>query len=55
MGYYVGIDLGGTNVAVGIVDENYNIIGRANVRTKAFHPAGEIADDMAAALSLIHI
>ena len=35
MGYYVGIDLGGTNVAVGIVDENYNIIGRANVRTKA--------------------
>ena len=49
MGYYVGIDLGGTNVAVGIVDENYNIIGRANVRTKAFHPAGEIADDMAAA------
>lgn len=49
MGYYVGIDLGGTNVAVGIVDENYNIIGRANVRTKAFHPAGEIADDMAVA------
>ncbi|WP_066459379.1 ROK family protein [Anaerotruncus rubiinfantis] len=48
MGYYVGIDLGGTNVAVGIVDEEYRIIGKANTKTKAFHPAEEIADDMAA-------
>lgn len=48
MKYYLGIDLGGTNVAVGVVDENYQILGRANVKTKAFHPAEEIADDMAA-------
>lgn len=48
MGYYVGIDLGGTNVAVGVVDEDYKIVGKANIRTKAFHPAEEIADDMAA-------
>ncbi|MEM1483991.1 ROK family protein [Oscillospiraceae bacterium PP1C4] len=49
MGYYVGIDLGGTNIAVGVVDENYNIIGKANSKTRAHHPVEEIADDMAAA------
>ena len=48
MSYYVGIDLGGTNIAVGVVDEDYRIVGRANEKTKAFHPAEEIADDMAA-------
>ncbi|WP_308754136.1 ROK family protein [uncultured Anaerotruncus sp.] len=48
MSYYVGIDLGGTNIAVGVVDENRQIVGRANEKTKAFHPAEEIADDMAA-------
>lgn len=47
MAYYIGIDLGGTNVAVGVVDEEYRIIGRANTATKAFHPAEEIAEDMA--------
>ena len=25
MSYYVGIDLGGTNIAVGVVDEDYRI------------------------------
>ena len=25
MKYYVGIDLGGTNIVAGVVDENYNI------------------------------
>ena len=39
MSYYVGIDLGGTNIAVGVVDEDYRIVGRANEKTKAFHPA----------------
>ena len=24
--YYIGIDLGGTNIAVGLVDENANIL-----------------------------
>ena len=27
--YYLGIDLGGTNIAVGVVDESYQIIARA--------------------------
>jgi len=31
--YYLGIDLGGTNIAAGIIDENYNIIATAKKRT----------------------
>ena len=31
--YKIGIDLGGTNIAIGIVDENYNIISKVNIST----------------------
>lgn len=44
--YYLGIDLGGTNIAVGIVDENYQIIARATSRTKTDSPE-QVADAMA--------
>ncbi len=47
--YHLGIDLGGTNIAVGVVDENYRIVGSAKRKTNAPRPAAEIADDMAAA------
>ena len=33
--YRIGVDLGGTNIAVAIVDENYNIINKGSVPTKA--------------------
>ncbi len=33
--HYVGIDLGGTNIAVGIVDEDYNIIYKGKIKTSA--------------------
>lgn len=46
MKYYVGIDLGGTNIVAGVVDENYNIITKASVKTNRPRPAKEIADDM---------
>ena len=49
MGYYIGIDLGGTNIAAGVVDEAFQIAGKASVPTGAFRPAEQIADDMAAA------
>ena len=35
--YRLGIDLGGTNIAVAVVDENYNIVGRAKVKTDNFN------------------
>lgn len=42
--YYLGIDLGGTNIACGVVNENYEIIGRGRVKTNLPRPAAEIAD-----------
>lgn len=46
--YKLGIDLGGTNIVAGIVDENYKIIATAKRKTNCPRPAEEIADDMAA-------
>ena len=45
--YYLGIDLGGTNIAIGIVDENYNLILKEKVPTKKQRETSEIIDDMA--------
>ncbi len=45
--YNIGIDLGGTNIAIGIVDENYKIILKDKVPTRSQRPTGEIIDDMA--------
>lgn len=42
MKYYLGVDLGGTNIVAGVVDEHYNIIGRGSVKTRAPRPAEEI-------------
>lgn len=47
MKYYLGIDLGGTNIAAGIVDENLNIVKKGSVPTLASRPADEIISDMA--------
>ena len=42
--YSVGIDLGGTNIAAGIVDlDNYKIVGKASVPTDLPRSAEEIA------------
>ncbi len=46
--YRIGIDLGGTNIAAGIVNENFEIIEKTSVPTGAERPAAEIAADMAA-------
>lgn len=48
MKYYIGIDLGGTNIVAAVVDEAYNIITKASTKTNRPRPAEAIADDMAA-------
>jgi len=48
--YRIGVDLGGTNIAVGVVDENYNIVGRAKRKTNAKRGAESVCDDIAAAI-----
>ncbi|MBO5852747.1 MAG: ROK family protein [Clostridia bacterium] len=45
--YRLGIDLGGTNIAVAVVDEEYKIVGRAKVKTEAHRPAEQICDSIA--------
>lgn len=50
--YKVGVDLGGTNIAVGVVDESYKIIGKGKVKTNAPRPAEEIFADIKKAIDL---
>lgn len=44
---YIGIDLGGTNIAAGIVDNNGNIICKDSVPTLAQRPIEYVIGDMA--------
>lgn len=50
--YNIGIDLGGTNIKVGIVNENYEIISRASVKTNLPRPAEGIVDGICEAVSI---
>lgn len=50
--YYLGIDLGGTNIATAVVNEKHEILGRGKVKTRAPRPSDQIADDMAFAARL---
>jgi glucokinase len=47
MKYYIGIDLGGTNIKAGVVNENYEIVAKATTKTACPRPADQIAADMA--------
>lgn len=44
---YLGVDLGGINIAVGLVDDDCNIIQKESVPTGRFRSCGEIIKDMA--------
>ena len=48
--YYIGVDLGGTNIAVGIVDKEGNILSEKSVKTLADRPFDQIVADMAACI-----
>jgi len=45
--YYLGIDLGGTDIKVGVIAEDYSIVAKHVVPTQAKRPAEEIIADMA--------
>ena len=49
--YTIGIDLGGTNIVAGLVDDTYNILTTARVKTNLPREAEAIIDDM---VSLCH-
>lgn len=46
MKYYLGVDLGGTNIKAGITDENGNILLKSSIRTDSEGNAKKIADQM---------
>ena len=47
MEYRIGIDIGGTNIAVGVVDENKQIVARTSVKTNAGRMLDDMVHDMA--------
>ena len=47
MKYYIGIDLGGTNIKAGVVTENFEIAAKAATKTLCPRPAEDICADMA--------
>ena len=47
MRYAIGIDLGGTNIAAGLVDEGYRIVARRSVKTNPPRSADALCADMA--------
>lgn len=46
MKYSIGVDIGGTNIAIGLVDEGYNVVFKKSFATRAPRPAEEICDDI---------
>ncbi len=43
MAYYIGVDVGGTNIACGVVDDNCSIIARSKVKTNPRGKEGGLA------------
>lgn len=50
--YRVGIDLGGTNIVAGVINDSFEIIGRGKLKTNAPREAELIFDDIAKAVAL---
>ncbi|MBQ4271310.1 MAG: ROK family protein [Clostridiales bacterium] len=46
MAYYVGIDLGGTNIKAGIVTDSGEMLNKDSIKTRAERPMEEIIHDM---------
>lgn len=44
--YKIGVDLGGTNIAVGVINSEYKIIGMGKAKTNIPRPAEEIFEDI---------
>lgn len=47
MKYYIGIDLGGTNIKAGVVSEEFDIVSKTSCKTDLPRPGEEICADMA--------
>lgn len=50
--YRIGIDLGGTNIAVGVVDDRHRFVAEASLPAGAHRPAEQVVADMCRAVEL---
>ena len=46
MSYYVGIDLGGTNIKAGVVDSEGKLLNKISIKTNADRAMEDIIHDM---------
>ncbi len=44
MNYYIGVDIGGTNIKAGVVDEEYNLLSSVSVKTNAVNGYESVAE-----------
>ncbi len=51
--YRIGIDLGGTNIAAGLVNENRQIVDKCSVKTNAPRPVEALVQDMVRLVQLL--
>ena len=49
MEYSLGIDIGGTNIAAGVVDESFNIVSKSKVKTNSARGYEEVLRGIALA------
>lgn len=48
--YRVGVDLGGTNIVAGVINEKMEIIGKGKLKTNCPRDAADILEDVAKAV-----
>lgn len=53
MKYYIGVDIGGTNIAAAIVDKEYKILSKTSIKTNAPRSAESICEDIAKTCNLL--
>ncbi len=47
MKYCIGVDLGGTNIAIGLIDlDGHSIVCKSSIKTRAPRPCAEISEDI---------
>ena len=51
MNYYIGLDIGGTNLKAGVVDETGNILSESDIPTGADRPQEVVLQDIISAIT----
>ncbi|MDQ5983211.1 MAG: Glucokinase [Eubacteriales bacterium SKADARSKE-1] len=44
--YYLGVDVGGTNICAGVIDEKFNILKKNSCKTNIFQTMEKVCDDI---------